>query len=145
MAEDKSHCDIGRPDHAIQISSASSYLDIDVLVDLAKRHSIDTIHPGYGFLSESADFARRMWEEADSVVIGPGWENLARTGDKIQAKQLAKECNVPVLEAMTHPTSDVSQLHDFALQVGLPVMVKAVDGGGGRGIRLVREEGEPRR
>jgi pyruvate carboxylase len=100
------------------------------------------VHPGYGFLSESAEFAHRMWHEAGSIVIGPGWENLARTGDKLQAKQLAQQCGVPVLEAMSRPTGNVDEARAFARQVGFPVMIKAVDGGGGRGIRLVREEGE---
>lgn len=137
---DRSHCDAGKPGHAIQISAASAYLNIGEIINIVKKHSIDAVHPGYGFLSESAEFARRMWEEAGAVVIGPGWENLARTGDKIQAKRLAQECIVPVLMAMEQPTSDVTQASEFARHVGFPVMVKAVDGGGGRGIRLIREE-----
>ncbi|KAJ5688977.1 hypothetical protein N7462_003369 [Penicillium macrosclerotiorum] len=140
--DDRSHCDLGHPQHAIEIPSAASYLDISLLVDLARRHSIDAVHPGYGFLSESAEFAHRMWTDAGAVVIGPGPENLARTGDKLQAKQLAQQCGVPVLQAMSQPTSQVEKAHSFAMQVGFPVMIKAVDGGGGRGIRLVREEGE---
>lgn len=83
-----------------------------------------------------------MWTEAGAVVIGPGPENLARTGDKLQAKQLAQQCGVPVLEAMTRPTANEDEARTFARQVGFPVMIKAVDGGGGRGIRLVREESE---
>lgn len=141
-SDDHSHCDLGNPQHAIQVSSPSSYLDISLLVDLARKHSIDAVHPGYGFLSESAEFAHRLWTEAGCIVIGPGAENLARTGDKLQAKQLAQRCNVPVLEAMSQPTADVDAARAFAKQVGFPVMIKAVDGGGGRGIRLVREEVE---
>ncbi|KXG50037.1 ATP-grasp fold, subdomain 1 [Penicillium griseofulvum] len=141
-SDDRSHCDLGRPQHAIEIPSASSYLDISLLIEIAQKHSIDAVHGGYGFLSESAEFAYRMWHEAGSLVIGPGWENLARTGDKLQAKQLAQQCGVPVLEAMGQPTSNVDEAHAFATQIGFPVMIKAVDGGGGRGIRLVREERE---
>ncbi|KAJ5819272.1 hypothetical protein N7474_004863 [Penicillium riverlandense] len=141
-SDDRSHCDLARPHHVIQIPSASSYLDISLLVDLARKHSIDAVHPGYGFLSESADFAHRMWLEAGAVVIGPGWENLARTGDKLQAKRLAEQCGVPVLKAMSQPTSNVEEARTFARHVGFPVMIKAVDGGGGRGIRLVREDEE---
>ncbi len=140
--DDRSHCVVAQPHHAIQVPSASSYLDIPLLVSLAREHSIDAVHPGYGFLSESADFAYRMWHEAGAVVIGPGWENLARTGDKLQAKRLAEQCGVPVLKAMSQPTASVEDARDFARQVGFPVMIKAVDGGGGRGIRLVRSEGE---
>ncbi|KAJ6155698.1 hypothetical protein N7470_006264 [Penicillium chermesinum] len=141
-AGDRSHCDLGHPDHAIQIASPTSYLDITTLVEIVKKHSIDTIHPGYGFLSESAEFAQRMWEEANAIVIGPGPENLAQTGDKLKAKALAQTCGVPVLEAMARPTADVDEARAFARKIGFPVMVKAVDGGGGRGIRLVREDSE---
>ncbi|KAJ5833573.1 hypothetical protein N7474_001884 [Penicillium riverlandense] len=141
-SDDRSHCEIGRPDHAIEIPSASSYLDIPLLVDLAQKHSIDSIHPGYGFLSESAEFSYQMWHDAGAIVIGPGWENLARTGNKLQAKRLAEQCGVPVLRAMDQPTGSVDEARTFATQVGFPVMIKAVDGGGGRGIRLVQEEQE---
>ncbi|KAK2742762.1 hypothetical protein FQN55_007703 [Onygenales sp. PD_40] len=136
--EDRSHCDLGAPDHALILPSPSSYMDISLLVQLARDNSIDTVHPGYGFLSESAEFARRMWEEAGTKVIGPGWEVLAQTGDKLQAKELAEACSVPILKAMKTPTSDLDLIGRFAAEVGYPVMVKAVDGGGGRGIRLVR-------
>lgn len=141
-ADDRSHCYLGHPDHSIQIASPASYLDISALVEIVKKNSIDAIHPGYGFLSESAEFARRMWDEANAIVIGPGPENLARTGDKLQAKQLARACSVPVLAAMAQPTASVDEARAFARKIGFPVMVKAVDGGGGRGIRLVREDSE---
>ncbi|KAJ5637202.1 hypothetical protein N7490_007081 [Penicillium lividum] len=141
-SDDRSHCDLGYPDQAVEIPSPASYLDISCLIDIIRKHSIDSVHPGYGFLSESAEFAQRAWDETGAIVIGPGPENLARTGDKLQAKQLARECAVPVLEAMNQPTADVVEARAFARQVGFPVMIKAVDGGGGRGIRLVREEHE---
>ncbi|KAG5294547.1 carboxylase:pyruvate/acetyl-CoA/propionyl-CoA [Histoplasma ohiense] len=137
-ADDRSHCDLGAPHHAVALPSPSSYMDIALLVQLAREHSIDTIHPGYGFLSESAEFAQRMWEEAGVKVIGPGWEVLARTGDKLQAKMLAEACRVPILKAMKTPTSDIGLIRQFVAEVGYPVMVKAVDGGGGRGIRFVK-------
>ncbi|CAG7964943.1 unnamed protein product [Penicillium salamii] len=139
-SDDRSHCDLGRPQHAIEIPSASTYLDISYLIELVKKHSIDAVHPGYGFLSESAEFAHRMWHEAGSIVIGPGWENLARTGDKLQAKQSATECGVPTLDFVEN--ADVDGARAFANKIGFPVMIKAVDGGGGRGIRLVRQESE---
>ncbi|PGH16869.1 hypothetical protein AJ79_01513 [Helicocarpus griseus UAMH5409] len=137
-ADDRSHCALGTPHHALALPAPSSYMDIPLLVQLVREHSIDTVHPGYGFLSESADFAKRMWEEAGTKVIGPGWEVLAQTGDKLQAKQLAEACEVPILKAMKAPTSDIESIGRFAGEVRYPVMVKAVDGGGGRGIRLVR-------
>lgn len=76
------------------------------------------------------------------MVIGPGWDILERTGDKLMAKQLARKCNVPVLEATMSPMENVDRVRDFVRKVRLPVMLKAVDGGGGRGIRLVRKEEE---
>lgn len=140
--EDRSHCDAASPHHALPVPSPASYMDISLLVQLAKDHSIDTVHPGYGFLSESAEFAQRMWQEAGAKVIGPGWEILAQTGDKLQAKELARSCNVPVLAALEKPTNDMSVITSAVKRVGYPVMVKAVDGGGGRGIRLVNREEE---
>jgi len=81
-----------------------------------------------------------MWEEADALVIGPGPDILSRTGDKLQARILAEECQVPVLPALQTPTSEVAELQKFASIVGYPIIIKAVDGGGGRGIRIVRKE-----
>ncbi|KAH7374137.1 carbamoyl-phosphate synthase L chain, ATP binding domain-containing protein [Cadophora sp. MPI-SDFR-AT-0126] len=133
-------CHTNGSNHSIQLASPASYLNISELVQLVQKYEIDTIHPGYGFLSESPDFARRMWEEAGALVIGPGHEILARTGDKLQARLLAEECQVPVLPALKNPTSDVSELQKFAASVGFPIIIKAVDGGGGRGIRIVRKE-----
>lgn len=123
--------------HAIRLKSPASYMDVREMVEVAKQHGIDAVHPGYGFLSESSDLARRM-AEANIMVVGPGAENLDRTGDKLRARLLAEECGVPVLPAFTQPTGDVEQVRAFASQNGLPIMVKAVDGGGGRGIRLIR-------
>lgn len=116
-------------------------MDIDLLVHLAKKHNIDAVHPGYGFLSENADFALAM-ANVGVLVIGPGEELLRRTGDKLAARLLAEECEVPVLPALTAPTERVEDVRKFAEEVGLPIMVKAVDGGGGRGIRLVKEVGD---
>lgn len=110
-------------------------MDISALISIVKTHDIDAVHPGYGFLSESAEFAQRMWDEAGAVVIGPGAEILASTGDKLLAKGLARECNVPVLESVEAKSH--GHIEEFVQRVGYPVMVKAVDGGGGRGIRLV--------
>ena len=137
---DATHVSLGRPSHAIKLPSSSSYMNVDHLIELVKQHDIDAVHPGYGFLSESPEFSRRMWTEASCLVVGPGWDVLDRTGDKLKAKQLATECGVPVLKAMTRPTGSAADIRQFAGQVGYPIMIKAVDGGGGRGIRLVKDE-----
>ncbi|KAH8805877.1 carbamoyl-phosphate synthase L chain, ATP binding domain-containing protein [Xylogone sp. PMI_703] len=126
--------------HSIPIPGASSYLDISQLINIIKEHSIDAIHPGYGFLSESAEFARRAWDEAGAVVIGPGPGILSQTGDKLRARQLAEKCQVPVLKALGTPTNDISVLETFGDSVGYPIIIKAVDGGGGRGIRIVKKK-----
>ncbi|OAP58166.1 hypothetical protein AYL99_07256 [Fonsecaea erecta] len=138
---DSTHVSLGRPHHAIKAAHGpASYTNIDYLIGLVRDNHIDAVHPGYGFLSESAEFARRMWAEARCVVVGPGWEVLERTGDKLMAKALAAECGVPVLTAMESPTGRVEDVRRFAATVGYPLMIKAVDGGGGRGIRLVKGE-----
>ncbi|KAM0718016.1 hypothetical protein Q7P37_006348 [Cladosporium fusiforme] len=126
--------------HALALPSPASYTDTAALVALAKHHDIDAVHPGYGFLSESAAFASAM-ADAEIAVVGPGAEILQRTGDKLAARQLAVACAVPVLPALEEATGSVDAVRRFAREVGLPVMIKAVDGGGGRGIRLVREWG----
>ncbi|KAK8244896.1 hypothetical protein HDK77DRAFT_236759 [Phyllosticta capitalensis] len=125
-------------DHAIELPSSSSFLDINEFVEIAKRHRIDAVHPGYGFLSESPEFARRMWDEAGVMVVGPGSKILEETGDKLKARALAEACRVPVCPALQKPTNSVDDIEAFAARVGFPIMVKAVDGGGGRGIRLIR-------
>ena len=122
--------------HAIRLSSPAAYLSVDELLSVAKKHRIDAVHPGYGFLSESAELARWM-ADAGVTVVGPGSDILEATGDKLQARRLAESCQVPVLPALTTPTGDVDAVRRFASDVGLPIMVKAVDGGGGRGIRLI--------
>ncbi|GAM33613.1 hypothetical protein TCE0_011f00642 [Talaromyces pinophilus] len=136
--DDYTHCEIGAPDHSIFLPSASCYMDIPLLIKLAKQYSIDTIHPGYGFLSESAEFSRRLWYEAGVHVIGPGWGILEQMSDKLEAKKLATQCGVPVLPAMERPSSNIDDIRVFVDEMGAyPIMIKAVDGGGGRGIRLV--------
>ncbi len=137
---DESHC--RGSTKSIHLKSPASYLDISELVEIIKNHKIDAVHPGYGFLSESPEFAQRVWEDAGAVVVGPGPGVLARTGDKLQARLLAEECQVPVLPALTDPTRDLEDLRKFAKSVGFPIIVKAVDGGGGRGIRIVQKEDE---
>ena len=100
------------------------------------------MHPGYGFLGESAEFSRRVYEETNGrcFVIGPGPDVLEMTGDKLAARTLAKSCEVPILEALEQATNSTDEIRAFAAKFGYPIMIKAVDGGGGRGIRLVESE-----
>ncbi|KAI1365141.1 PycA protein [Xylaria arbuscula] len=128
--------------HILPIASSASYLDIDSLIEISKQHKVDAVHPGYGFLSESADFAQRMWTEAGVIVVGPGWDILRKTGHKLAAKSLAQGCKIPTLPAMEIPILDLEGIRNFVKKAGYPVMLKAVDGGGGKGIRLVRQESD---
>ncbi|KAH7074250.1 carbamoyl-phosphate synthase L chain, ATP binding domain-containing protein [Paraphoma chrysanthemicola] len=138
VSGDASHA--ARAAHAIELPSASAFMSIGDLIDIVKKHEIDAVHPGYGFLSESDTFAKRMWDEAGAMVVGPGWGILDQTGDKLKARQLAERCHVPVSPALGTPTNSVEDVRKFVSHVGYPIMVKAVDGGGGRGIRLIRSE-----
>ena len=136
---DFTHVTLGRPNHAIEVPSPATYMDISYLVQLARDHGIDAIHPGYGFLSESAEFAHQTWEQANCMVIGPGSIILETTADKLDAKNLAVRYDVPVLQAMQRSSQNIEEIGSFASKVGFPVMIKAADGGGGRGIRLVNK------
>ncbi|KAJ4377732.1 hypothetical protein N0V83_000562 [Neocucurbitaria cava] len=138
ISGDTSHA--ARAARAIELPSAASFMNIDALIDIAKTHQIDAVHPGYGFLSESETFSKRLWEEARAMVVGPGVAILEGTGDKLKARHLAETCNVPVSPALRNPTNRVEDVRHFASEIGYPIMVKAVDGGGGRGIRLIQSE-----
>jgi len=113
------------------------YLDVEGIILLAKRHQIDAIHPGYGFLSENVKLARRCREEG-IIFIGPSPEAMDALGDKVRAKNLAMSANVPLIP----DSREENMSPEFALQeaqrIGFPVMVKAAAGGGGRGMRVVR-------
>lgn len=122
----------------LQLTSASQYTDVDFLVSLCQSNRINLVHPGYGFLSESPEFCEKL-EAVGILFVGPSPETLRRTGDKLFARQLALECSVPVLPALTEPVSTVNDLERFAQSVGFPIIIKAVDGGGGRGIRFVKD------
>ncbi|HHT16660.1 MAG TPA: ATP-grasp domain-containing protein, partial [Papillibacter sp.] len=115
-------------------SPLGAYLDIPTIIDLAKHHHVDAIHPGYGFLSENADFARAC-EKAGIAFIGPPSDVLAKMGDKLSAKAIAESCNVPVIPGVTEPLKDADEALEKANSFGFPVILKAAGGGGGRGMR----------
>ncbi len=115
------------------------YLDIDEIIALAKEKNVDAIHPGYGFLSENVEFARKC-EENGIVWIGPRPEVMAKLGDKVSAKEIAKAANIPIIESNEKPLTDVSIAIEEAKRIGYPIMLKAAAGGGGRGMRVIREE-----
>ena len=118
---------------------ARAYLDIENVVAAAKAASCDALHPGYGFLSENADLARRCAEEG-IVFVGPNPSALKLFGDKVEAKALAKRCGVPIIEGTVGPTTLEEAKAFFAsLGKGGAVMIKAMAGGGGRGMRVVED------
>lgn len=118
-----------------------AYLNIDEIISLALKKHVDAIHPGYGFLSENADFARRC-EEAGIEFIGPKSEMMESLGDKIQSKIAAKKAGVPVIPGVDKAIASEEEAIEVANMCGYPVMVKAAAGGGGRGMRIVRSEDE---
>lgn len=122
-------------------SPLGAYLDIPAIINLAKRRNVDAIHPGYGFLSENADFARAC-EEAGITFIGPPSTILAQMGDKLTAKAIAHACNVPTIPGSTVPLKDGEEALAKAKEYGFPVILKAAGGGGGRGMRRCDREEE---
>ena len=115
-------------------SPVGAYLDIPAIIDLAKRRGVDAIHPGYGFLSENADFARAC-EDAGISFIGPPSDILAMMGDKLSAKQIAIKAGVPIIPGSTEPLKDGDDALAKAISFGFPIILKAAAGGGGRGMR----------
>ncbi len=120
-----------------------AYLDMEGIVALAVRHNVDAIHPGYGFLSENAEFAR-LCEQHGIAFIGPKPNHLRMFGDKVAARQMALDAGLPVPAGTDGPVGSVEEAVAFARGCGYPVIVKAVSGGGGRGMRVVRTEAELR-
>ena len=124
-------------------SPLGAYLDIPSIVDLAKRRKVSAIHPGYGFLSENAEFARAC-EAAGIEFIGPPSNVLELMGDKLAAKAIAKACNVPTIPGSTEPLKDAEDAVARANSYGYPVILKAAAGGGGRGMRRCDNDNEVR-
>ncbi|MBT6641645.1 MAG: pyruvate carboxylase, partial [Planctomycetaceae bacterium] len=118
-----------------------SYLDIAGIVALAKEHNVDAIHPGYGFLSENAEFARAC-KEAGIIFVGPRVELLENLGDKTAARELAVQAGVPILAGSSRAVESIEEAIGTAEELGFPVMLKAAHGGGGRGMRIVRNKEE---
>ncbi len=121
--------------------SSESYLKQDVILQVCKDLNVEGIHPGYGFLSENADFARKV-KAAGMTLIGPPPESMEIMGDKLSAKQAVKSYNVPLVPGVDEAISDVQEAIKIAEEVGYPVLIKASAGGGGKGMRLVENSEE---
>lgn len=127
---------IGKPGEALK-----PYLDYEAIVQLALDKGVDAIHPGYGFLSENVAFAR-LCREKGIIFVGPSPEAMEALGNKILGKQAAERCKIPTVPGAELTLSDMPAALEEALKIGFPLMIKAASGGGGRGMRIVREESE---
>ncbi len=129
-------------DEAYEVGPAPthlSYLNIDKIIDVAKSSGAEAIHPGYGFLSENADFAQRLKGEK-ITFIGPSAKTIEMMGDKIQAKEAMKKAGVPTVPGSSHAVDTIEEAQKLIQKIGLPVLIKATAGGGGKGMRLVQNE-----
>lgn len=125
--------------HVGASASSKSYLRIDRMIEAARAHGAEAIHPGYGFLSENAEFAAAC-ADAGIVFIGPSADSIRMMGSKTAARELAVRAGAPVVPGMQHGASDAGEARAFARQCGFPVLLKAVAGGGGKGMRRVDRE-----
>ncbi len=132
-----------KADEAYQIGENDEplkpYLNADAIIEIAKSKNVDAIHPGYGFLSENSEFARKCAEN-DIIFIGPDPKVMDALGDKITAKKIAKKCGVPIIQSNTKALKSLKIALSEAEMIGYPVMLKAASGGGGRGMRIIRSD-----
>jgi acetyl-CoA carboxylase biotin carboxylase subunit len=136
---DKNAPHVLEADEAVYVGaspSSESYLKQDLILNYCKELGVDAIHPGYGFLSENAGFARKV-KAAGMKLIGPSPESMELMGDKLSAKQAVKSYNVPLVPGVDSAITDVNEAIKIAEEVGYPILIKASAGGGGKGMRLV--------
>lgn len=134
-----------KADEAYQVGSEEDplkpYLDIDAIIAIAKESGADAIHPGYGFLAENFELARKC-REHNIIFVGPDAEVMQQLGDKVSAKEIATQCGVPLIESSREKLADLEVAKKEAARIGFPLMLKAAAGGGGRGMRVIRTEEE---
>ena len=143
--EDRVHLHRYKADEAYLVGKGlepvAAYLAEDEIVELAKRHEVDAIHPGYGFLAERASFARKC-RQAGIVFVGPSPEAIEEFGDKVAARKIAQAAGVPTVPGTPEAIKTLEAARAFCADAGYPVMIKASAGGGGRGMRVVRSSAE---
>ena len=131
-------------DEAVNVGPApsnKSYLNMDKIIDICLELNVDAIHPGYGFLSENAKFAKKVAEKG-LIFIGPSPEAIEVMGDKLAAKNAVAAYNVPMVPGVNHAVSDIDEAREIAEEIGYPVLIKASAGGGGKGMRVVEKAEE---
>tara|TARA_B100002051_G_C16739855_1_gene643558 strand:+ start:786 stop:2123 length:1338 start_codon:yes stop_codon:yes gene_type:complete len=141
---DKESMHVKLADESVCIGShkpINSYLNIPSILSAVELTNSDAVHPGYGFLSENFEFARIL-EENKIKFIGPSSQLIKMMGDKIQAKKIAKEYGLPVIEGSDGGISDIHEAKKICNKIGFPILIKASGGGGGKGIKIVNEESE---
>ena len=139
---DKDSMHVRLADESVCIGShqpANSYLNISAIMSAIELTKAEAVHPGYGFLSENANFAKIL-EENKIKFIGPSSKLIKMMGDKIQAKKIAKEYGLPVIEGSEDGVSDPKKAKEISKKIGFPVLIKAAGGGGGKGMKIVQEE-----
>lgn len=144
--EDTRSAHVKRADEAYNIgpaAAAESYLNMKRIIDIAKQSGSDAIHPGYGFLSENEGFAK-ICKKNGIIFIGPGSEAMEVTGDKMKCKEVMKDAGVPLVPGSDGVVADLDEAVSIAIDCGFPVLLKSAFGGGGRGIRLAKNEKELR-
>ncbi|MGC6177112.1 acetyl-CoA carboxylase biotin carboxylase subunit [Lacrimispora sp. 38-1] len=118
-----------------------SYLNTYKLISAATAYKVDAIHPGIGFMAESGEFAE-LCNQCNIVFIGPGYDLINAMGNKSRAKQIARECHIPIIEGSEEPVADIEECEEFGEKAGYPILLKATYGGGGKGIRIVNRKEE---
>ena len=141
---DRESMHVRMADESVCIGShqpANSYLNIPAMMSAIELTNSEAVHPGYGFLSENANFAKIL-EENKIKFIGPSSKLIKMMGDKIEAKKIAKKYGLPVIEGSEGGVSDLKQAKETSKKIGFPVLIKAAGGGGGKGMKIVHNEKE---
>jgi acetyl-CoA carboxylase biotin carboxylase subunit len=139
---DRNSMHVRLADESVCIGShqpANSYLNIPALMSAIELTKAEAVHPGYGFLSENANFARVL-EENNIKFIGASSKLIEMMGDKIQAKRIAKENGLPVIEGSEGGVKDINEAKELSKKIGFPVLIKASGGGGGKGMKIVKKK-----
>ena len=127
--------------HLVGSNITETFLNIDEIIKLAKAHNVDAIHPGYGFLAENSEFVRSV-EKAGMIFIGPNANAIDLMGDKAQSKKLARKAGVPTVPGSEGIVETIEEARKVSVEIGFPVLLKAVAGGGGKGMRVCFNEEE---